>query len=407
MRGLPHDDDRLLHRGHDTPPWFDRAPAVDGRWHPLYVEVPFEYPIALLPFVLLPSFIAGETFEGYTRALGVLMTAVLLAAAALAIRAQPDRPAKDRWWAMVAMLLAHGSLAVQRLDAVPALLLAWALWAAVARRPAMTGVALGLATATKLFPVLLVPLLVAADPDAWRTWRARLRGALGFALAAAAGFVPMLFPPESLLDVLRYHSARGIQAESTAGALLALGHLLAGTVAPATLSYGSYNLDGATAALLARLCTPLMALLLAGATAWFVRAARADEDGSEGTFAAPSRRGLHQDVDRCDRLALALLSGLGVLWLTSRLFSPQYMTWAIPLVLAVAGKRGKTLTWLLFAILALTQVYMRAFYGQLIRGTPVGVGFLIVRLPMLVAFLVVALRGARPLLEAPREASPR
>jgi hypothetical protein len=377
-RGLSHDDARLLHRGHDTPASFDRAPAADGHWHPPYVEVPFEYPIAMMPFVLLPSFVAGGTFEGFTRVFGALMTALLLGAAVLTIRKEPDDEARQRRWWLIALLLAQGSLAVQRLDAVPALLLAWALWAAVKRRPATTGIALGLATATKFFPVFLVPLMVVADPDAWRTGSARARGLLGFGAAATVGFLPMLFPPTALLDVLRYHSARGLQVESTGGVLLAVEHLFAGSAEPATLSYGSYNLDGSAAAAIAMMCTPLMVVLLVGAIAWFA------------TASAPVGEG-----DRNDRLALALLAGLAALWLSAKAFSPQYLTWALPLVLAVSGKRGRRLTWLLFAIMTLTQVYMRAFYGQVIQGTAVGVGFLAARLPLLVTFAVVALRGVR------------
>lgn len=377
IRGLPHDDERLLHRGHDTPASFDRAPAVDGHWHRPYVEVPFEYPIAMLPFVLLPSLVAGATFEGFTRVFGAFMTMLLLMAAGLSIRPMPAREAQTRRWAFVALLLAQGSLVVQRLDAVPALLLAWALWAAVARRPMSTGVALGLATATKFFPIFLVPLVVVADRDAWRTREARIRGAFGFGAATALGFLPMLFPPTSLIDVLHYHLARGLHVESTMGVFVALGHLLTGVKAPATLSYGSYNVDGALATSLAQPCTALMILLLAGAVRSFARATPpADED------------------ERADRLALAMLTGLAVLWLSAKAFSPQYLTWAIPICLAVSGKRGFTLTWLLFGIMALTQVYMRAFYGQVIDGTPIGVGFLLARLPLLVTFALVAVRGA-------------
>jgi hypothetical protein len=376
-RGLPYDADRLLHRGHDTPVSFDRAPAVDGRWHRPYVEVPFEYPIAMMPFVLLPSFLAGDTFAGFTRVFGALMTLLLLAAAGLTIPREPEPEARGRWWAFVLLLLAQGSLVVQRLDAVPALLLAWAFWAAARRRHATTGIALGLATASKFFPAFLVPLMIAADPGAWRTRRSCVRGALGLVGAATIGFLPMLFPPTALLDVLQYHSARGLQVESTGGVLLAFGHLFTGGAGPATLSFGSYNLDGGTAAWLARACTPLMFVLLAGVAVWFAKATPPESD-----------------TDRRDRLALAMLSGLATLWLSAKAFSPQYLTWAIPLVLAVSGKRGRTLTWLLFASLALTQTYMRAFYGQVIQGTAVGVGFLVARLPLLVTFAVVALRGA-------------
>ena len=381
-RGRPYDADRLLRRGHDTPASFDRAPAVDGRWHRPYVDVPFEYPIAMLPFVLLPSLLGGATFESYTRLFGALMTAVLLGAAWLAIRAQPGRDDRARWWAVVLLFLAQGSLTVQRLDAVPAVLLAWALWAAVQRRPASTGAAMGLATAAKLFPFVLVPLLVVADLSAWRTGRARARGLAAFGAALAVGFVPMLFPPDALIDLLRYHSARGLHIESTAGTLLGLAHLVTGGHGPATLSFGSYNCDGPLATTLARLSTPLMANLLAALVVWLARSSASGPRNADA-------------VRRCDRLALAMLSGLAVVWLSAKTFSPQYLTWALPLVLAVSGKPGRSLTWLLFAVMALTQVYMRAFYGQVIAGTAVGIGFLVARLPLLVAFAVVAMKSAR------------
>jgi len=280
------------------------------------------------------------------------------------------------WWMLSLLLLAQGSLAIQRLDAVPALLLAAALWAASLRKPALTGLALGLATATKLFPVLLVPLVIAADLDLWRERRAAVRGALAFGAAVLVGFAPMLFPPDPLVDVLRYHGARGLHVESTGGVLLALGRLLVGSARGATLSYGSYNLDGAAPDVVAKLATPLMLLLLGAAAVGFARSPQP-----------------HGEGERRDRIAVALLAGLAVLWLSAKTFSPQYLTWAIPLVLAVSGSRGEKLRWLLFFILVLTQVYMRGFYGQLIAGTLVGVGFVLLRLPLLVLFLVVALRG--------------
>ena len=153
VRGLPYDHQRLSDRGEGTPAYYLRAPPEDGRWHAPYSEVPFEYPAATLPFLLLPSLVSGANFAVYTRVFGALMGALLVAAAALALRAQPTgRGETERWWAMAAMLAAQGGLAIQRLDAVLALLLAWVLWAACVRRPAGTGAFLGLATATKLLP---------------------------------------------------------------------------------------------------------------------------------------------------------------------------------------------------------------------------------------------------------------
>src|SRR5450432_2538857 len=355
IRGLPYDHARLTSRGQDTPASFARAPAEDGRWHRPYTEVPLEYPVAMVPLILLPSFIAGESFEAYTRAFGALMAVLLLAAAALAIRVQPAENARRQWWWMTALLLAQGGLAIRRLDALPALLLTITLFAAAERRVATAGVALGLATATKLLPAILAAPLVAADRALWRSPGARLRGVVGFAAAVCAGLGPMLFPPDALLGFLRYHSARGLHVESTWAVLLCTWRLATAGPSPSTMSYGSFNIDGPAATLVASLSTWIAVVLVGVIT---VRCARASAPDSE--------------VARRDRLAIALLAALAALWLSAKVFSPQYLTWALPLVLAVSVKRGETLRWLLFAIMTLTQIYLRGYYGQVIHGTPKG-----------------------------------
>jgi hypothetical protein len=387
MRGLPYDHERLFDRGTGTPAAFDRAPPQeDGHWHRPYTEVPVEYNAALLPFVVLPSFLAGTDFATYGRVFSALMAALLLGAAALAIRAQPSRSTRERWVALGWMLLGLGSLAVQRLDAVAAFLLALALWAAAERRPKALGAALGLATAAKFLPVLFLGPLIAADKEAWVTPRARWRAALAFAVTAAIGLAPMLFPPDTLLQVLRYHSDRGLQVESTSAVLFETWRLFAGTAVPATFSYGSFNMDGATATLLARLSTPITLILLATLT---VKIARAP---------APV-----DDTARRDRLALALLTALCALWLSAKVFSPQYLTWGMPLVLAVSGKLGERLTWLFFAVLVATQTCLCGLYVYVVRITPLGQASLWLRLGLLTAFAVVAVRGlgAFPRRDAP------
>lgn len=375
MRGLPYDHERLSNRGDGTPPSFRRAPPEDGHWHAPYAEVPLEYPAAMLPFVLLPSFLAGTSFTVFTRVFGALMGALLLAAAALGIRAQPERGTGERWWAMALMLAAQGSLAIQRLDAVLALLLAWTLWAAAERRQGQVGTALGLATATKLLPVLLAPLVWAADRFAWGSAASRRRGAIGFAVAMAIGFAPMLLAPRAVLDVLRYHGMRGLQVESSYAVLLGAWELVTGTAVPSTLSYGSWNLAGPAATFFARVSTPITLAVLALLT---VRLARSPEPEHE--------------VARRDRLALALLAGVTTLWLTAKVFSPQYLTWAMPLVLAVSGTRGIKLTWLLAVVMLLTQIYMRSYYDQVIHLTPLAVGTLLVRLALLGLFATLILK---------------
>jgi hypothetical protein len=124
------------------------------------------------------------------------------------------------------------------------------------------------------------------------------------------------------------------------------------------------------------MATPVTLLMMGGVAVVFARAAEPKDD-----------------IARRDRLALVLLAGVTALWLSAKVFSPQYLTWAMPLVLGVSGKRGRTLTWLLFLIYWITQYEMTGDYGNIMQQRPLGVLTLLVRLPLIVAFGVVAVRG--------------
>jgi hypothetical protein len=376
MRGLPYDHKRLVQRGDGIPPGFDLQPPEDGHWHRPYTELPSEYNAVLFPWILLPSFVAGTDYELFGKAFSLLMAVLILGACALAMRVQRDRDPRQQWRMVSWLLIAEGSLVVQRLDAVPAFLLALGVWAAAERRHAAFGAALGMATAVKFLPVLLIAPIVAADREGWASTRAMSRGALGFGLAAAVGFAPMLFPPDALLGVLHYHSARGLQIESTWAVLLGAWELLTGTAVPPANTFGSFNLPGPTAEFLAHLSAPVTVVLILGLTAALLRLPAARDDG-----------------DRRDRIAIAALLGLCVLWLTAKVFSPQYLTWGLPLVLAVSGRLGRTLTWLFFAVLFATQTCLCGIYVFVARLTPIGQSALMIRLALLAAFATVLLRA--------------
>jgi hypothetical protein len=211
---------------------------------------------------------------------------------------------------------------------------------------------------------------------------------VAFGVTAAIGFAPMLFPPDALLGVLRYHSARGLQIESTWAVLLGAWQLLAGTAVLPEVSFGSFNMEGPAASFFARISAPVTLLLILGITVLFLR--------------APPPR---DDVARRDRIALATLAGLAALWLSAKVFSPQYLTWGLPLVLAVSGRLGKSLTWLLFSVMTATQICLCGIYVYVARLTPIGQTALLVRLALLVAFAVVALRGILAMVARERETS--
>lgn len=353
----------------DVPAEFARMPPADGRWHAPYTEVPFEYPPLALPFVVAPRLLA-TTYAAYTHLFGALMAACLFAACALVIRHAKEEARAKLWWMATALVLAHGAIAIQRLDAVVALLLALAVDAALRRRHAMIGVWLGLAAAAKLSPVLLVPVAIAADFATYRAAPKRAAAMIGAATASSAlGLAPMaLASPGGMVAMLAYHAKRGLHVESVMGSLYGAARAIAGAPIRATLDFGSHNLHDAIADVLARLSMPITIALVAF-VAW--RAAR-------------------------DRLAFAaaILAGCAAIWIASKVLSPQYFTWAIPLALALPQNRRAYAA--LFAAMLVGQIYFRGYFDYVYEQRALGVATLLVRQAALVALLVFALRDHIP-----------
>ena len=235
----------------------------------------------------------------------------------------------------------------------------------------------GLAAASKLVPILMLPALFAADRSFWRDARRLARFAIAFTTAIAVGIGPMfLLSGRALGDVLAYHAARGLNCESSLGFLLAVWRLVTGTRVPTTLSFGSYNLSGPGADVLAFLCGPL-SVAATLAVAW-VLVRRADRE-------APSVRVLP--------VACAAFAALLMLWLTGKVFSTQYMTWGIPVVLAIPGRLGVRLAWRLVAAMALTQFYVLGHHELVMQGTALGLLNFGARQAFLVAAAYLAMKS--------------
>jgi len=377
IRGVPFDREVLLRKRGDTSPAFRRAPPTDGRWHVPYAEVPFEYPALLLPFILLPAGLS-PSFEVFAPLFGALMAALVLASIHIAILAISPHRESDRakmWWCGIALLVAQGGLVVQRLDAVATFFLALAFLAAVRGRPMLMGVAVALAAAAKITPILMIVPFCTADRETWRSRSSLLRVLAGLSVGLCAGFVPMvLMSPRGFGDFLQYHGARGLQIESTYGTVVAIVKSCCTEAAPATLSFGSYNLDGRAERVLANASPFVLLAAIAALGMWLLRSHR-------GPFAGPERRRF---------IACAGLCALSWIWLLGKVFSPQYLTWGIPFAVAVYTRR---ITLLLILAMAIAQIYLRGFYDAVVAMRPLGVAALAARTAALVAMAILLLRG--------------
>jgi hypothetical protein len=371
----------------------------DGRFHMPYAEVALEYPPPNLPFVIAPRVITS-TFETYAYAFGALMGALLIAAGLIAARVgsrsrsrtRSEADEAARIFALGLLLLAHGAIAIQRLDAIVALLLVLMVRAAIRRDDASLGFWGGLLGATKFVPILVLPVLVIASGV--RGGKRLGAVALGATAGLALGLGPMIvMGRESLPAVLAYHAARGLHVESTLGVVYGTAKAIAGMPEAALLDYGSFNFHGPIADLFAKAALPLT-LALVGYVGYASRSPGAgagakDDDDKDG------------DDDRASHIVLAALAATTALWLGGKVFSPQYLTWALPLVIALPARGWPKVAALLGVVVLLSQIYLRGFYDYVYDQRLLGVITMVVRLAVLGAFFAMLLKLLRHPASAP------
>ncbi len=388
MLGKPVDRELVAKAREGSGEAFDKpTPPADGQWHPPYTEVPVEYPPLVLPFILVPRMLTDAP-RYFCWMFGALMGACLLGAVAVLAQAllragQGARELSLRVVLVSLVFLAHGSIAIQRLDAITALLIALAAAAWLDRAHDRLAFWLGLAAASKFLPILLLLPIAAADETFLRsalrgpTPEARRQGRIAtvrlFVIAGvtfALGLAPFFaFSPTALGDVLRYHGARGLHGESVIGSCWAL---LASS-GPAVHAYGSYNLPGTVADVLARVAMPLSLLAIAA----FARSVYQRGSGV-----------VH-------RTGLVMLGALAILWTTGKVFSPQYLTWGIPFLLflpAPALRRGVALY---AALVGISQLYFRGYFDAVYNLEPLGLWTLFARNLILGALVVLLVRLCR------------
>jgi uncharacterized membrane protein len=337
-----------------------------------YRDFFLEYPPGALAVFLPPRIVANG--DRYIDAFKVLMAlcgaATLVLAVLLLVRLGASR---RHVWIATALLalspLALGPISLNTYDGFPALLTLGALASLVWGWDLLALGVLGFATAAKLYPVLLLPVALVF---VWRS-RGGRRAALAFTVAvvvAAAIVVPFLaLAPHGLGESFRAQAGRGLQLESFGSqALVAADHagVYSATVVHRTRHAISYDLVGGFPDALTTLGSFLQALAIGAATFLF---ARGRADGQ--------------------RLTVAAAASVAGFLAFSRVLSPQYVVWLVPLVVLV----WSPLVWTLVgAALVLAQTWF-FHYGTLV-GLSDRNWLVLVRDLLLVAVFVLLLRAA-------------
>jgi uncharacterized membrane protein len=278
-----------------------------------------------------------------------------------------------------------GPVLLSRFDLLPAMLTAGALAALLWGRGRLGVALLAVAGATKLYPLVALPVVL--------LWVARTKGrreaaACGAvaAVTLAAFFGPFVaVSPDGMAHSLAVQASRPLQVESLGAAFLVAVHHLGGLHLTLHEDHGSKNILGAAAAAIGGAATllQLAALILVGVL-----------------FARGS-------ADR-DRLVLAFAASVTAFVAFGKVLSPQYLIWLIPLVPLVPGPTRWKAGLLLAAALVLTQLWFPGRYGQYADHLRLTESLLVLARDLVLvavfAVLVQALRSGRSPLPEPRAA---
>ena len=353
----------------DTPVYQRYGEAMTSGQVP-YRDFRPEYPPAALPAFVLPAL--GPS-DHYRTLFEILMLAcgmgiVALVAATLARVGVTGR----ELYASVALAalapLALGTVVLTRFDLWPALLIAAALAALVSGRDRLGFGLLGLATAAKLFPAVLLP--VALVYAARRGGQYAMAALVVFMGAVCLCFLPfLLLAPEGVWASIERQTGRPLQIESLGAALLLAGKQL-GLYEPTVVStFGSQNLAGSLPDRLASVQTLLQ--VVAVVAVWLaVTRARDPLAGLLGGSAA----------------AVVAFVAFG------KVLSPQFLIWLIPLVPLAVAVSGLSAPLLFVTALVLTQIWFPTRYWDVVDLGAVG-WLVLARDLVLVALLVVLVRS--------------
>lgn len=347
-----------------------------------YRDFHLEYPPGALPAFMVPVYLRkasgyhGSYFDWLRVEILVLQLGCLWTMAVALVRLGASQ--RRAWWALAAGGAASGILgpiAFFHYDWWPALLAVAALAALLAGRGVLACALAVLGATAKVFPVVLLPFALV---ELWRRGRARAValgvGAAALVLLAVVGPFAVL-APHGLTWAVHREAARPLEVESTASSLFLVAHELAGYDLHKAWAAGSMSLHGGGPHVAAQLAKPLTALaLLAVYLLWW-----------------RSRRGKEE-------LVLAFATAVTAYVVFSKVFSPQYLVWLVPVVPLVGGRVGRRATVLLLAILGVTQVFEPYRQGEFWTFRSHWLDWLVVSRNALVVALLVVL--AEPLVRA-------
>lgn len=331
-----------------------------------------EYPPLFAPLL----WAAGnpDPVREFVHRFALLMLGFMLAAGAITALSADDGERRRPMLAALlfaGFVLMLGPIPLNRYDATVALVIALVLLLFPRGHYASAGVMVGLGVALKVTPLIFLPLLLILAP-ANRRW-----GTLGgFAVAALTPFAAALAlegrSTTYLKWLVEYHVQRPLEVESVAATPLWIARLLGGPRLPIGFASGSQVIRTPLAETIAQLSAILLVVALVA------------------VFALAWRRRV-EILGDSKLVALAMLATLLAALVGSKVLSPQYLVWVLPLAAVVAIDR-KMLGVLLGLAFLLTQIEFPANYWAFaMRQQPGPIAIVVARNVVLVAAFALSM----------------
>jgi hypothetical protein len=337
-----------------------------------YRDFPVEYPPLAIPLFWLPWY--HGSLGTYTTWFAVEMFALTalsgIIVCAAAARLWPHGRLPYAAAALVAATAAAtGAIIENRYDAAVALVVAALLLFLVKRRYVAAAVTIGFGFALKLTPIALLPLVLILIGRQKRS----IRATIACGVVALVPFLPyLLVAPGGIWHVFEYHLKRPLQIESVLGTPFLVGRALGRTNVTVGYSHVSHAIIAHGAWAVAVLSGPIT-LVAVGGVLWLLY----------------RRRRYLRATPRA--LPTALYAVLLALMVGSKVLSPQYFVWLLP-VIALVTLDDVVLSVLSLAMLALTQVEFPTWYGRLIMLETEPLWIVAARNVLLVVVFGLALR---------------
>jgi uncharacterized membrane protein len=351
---------------------FDRyASAVVAGQVP-YRDVSIEYPPGALPPIVAPATLRGISYTSAFRAFETLLGCALVVCVAYLLREARRQDLVVGVALVAAMPLLLGQVVFFRFDLWPALLVVASLIALERVGGGMAGGLIGAATAAKLYAApLVVPLVLLARPGRrGRTDASPAANAVGVFAAFVLPFV--LLAPRGLASSFSGQLERGLQIESVGASFVALASIVGAGHPHAVFTSGAWNLAGGGSAAVAY-TVPALGLLAVGLV-WL----------------SIMRLPEHESA-----VAVAFAATVAVVIVFTKVLSPQFLVWLVPLAALVRGRTGMAVAALLAAAMLLTQMIYPTRYEELVALQRGAVVLLVGRNVLLVSAAIILVRALR------------